>query len=71
MGKNNTLIINANIEIEAESLQAIVENCKKRVDYNKSGRCKIDTADKVSEIISKFLLEKNFSSFAKDILNYK
>ncbi len=71
MEKNSTLIINTNIEITTESLQSIVENSKKAAGCDKNGRYKVDTADKVSEIISRFLLKENFLDFTKDISNYK
>ena len=71
MEENDTLVINANIEIPVKSLQSIVENFKKAAGYDKKGGCKIDTADKVSEIISRFLQGKDFLDFTKDISNYK
>ncbi len=71
MEENDTLVINANIEIPVKALQSIVENFKKAAGYDKKGGCKIDTADKVSEIISIFLQGKDFLDFTKDISNYK
>ena len=66
----DTVTIQVNIEIATVSLEAIVENAKKKVGRNEKGVYRVDTADKVSEIISRFLLENNFESYAKDMNNY-
>jgi hypothetical protein len=60
--KNNTLLIRANVEITGDSLEAVVSHAKK------IGRK--DTAELVAEMISKFLLERDFESYVKDIENY-
>jgi hypothetical protein len=60
--KKNTLLVRANVEITSDSLEGIVTHAKKI-------RRK-DTADLVAEMISKFLLEKDFESYAKNIENY-
>jgi len=67
--EKNTLIINANVEITAMALQAIVENAKKITGRNSKGVYRVDTADKVSQVISRFLLENDFENYAKDIEN--
>ncbi|MBW1740614.1 MAG: hypothetical protein JRJ42_05680 [Deltaproteobacteria bacterium] len=69
--KKETLIVRANVEMTAASLQAIVENAKKVSGPDKKGGYRIDTADKVSEMVSRFLLENDFESFVKNIDNYK
>ena len=68
--KINTVTIQVNIEIATVSLEAIVENAKKKAGRNEKGVYRIDTADKVSEMISRFLSENNFETYAKDINNY-
>ncbi|MDM8552693.1 hypothetical protein QUF72_21610 [Desulfobacterales bacterium HSG2] len=65
-----TLDVNVNVEITTETLQAIVANAKKIVGPNERGFYHIDTADKVSEMISRFLHENDFESYVKDIGNY-
>jgi len=65
-----TLTVNVNVEITTASLQAIVENAKKVEGRNEKGVYRIDTADKVSEMISNFILENDFESYAKNIENY-
>ncbi len=68
-GEKETLEVNVNVEITAVSLQAIVENVKKNTGRDSKGIYRVDTADKVSQIISRFLFEKDFESYAKDIKN--
>jgi hypothetical protein len=65
-----TIRINVNIEITPVSLQAIVENAKLIAGKDQRGVYRVDTADKVSEMITKFLLEKDFESFVLDINNF-
>ena len=65
-----TLTINANIEITPKALEAIVLNTKAVTGKNEKNVFKVDTADKVSEIISLFLDKKDFESFAKNIKHY-
>ena len=73
MGINNkidTVIVQVNIEIATVSLEAIVENAKKKAGRNEKGVYRIDTADKVSEMISRFLLGNDFEGYVKNIDNY-
>jgi len=60
--KKNTIVVRANVEITTDSLEVIVATAKKL------GRK--DTADLVAEMISKFLLERDFESYATTIDNY-
>ena len=69
--KKDTLIVRASIEMTAASLQAIVENVKKISGPDAKGVYRVDTADKVSEMISRFLLENDFESFVKNVDNFK
>ncbi len=66
----DTMVVRANVEMTTASLQAIVENSKKVAGRDEKGRYRVDTADKVSEMISRFLLENDFESFVKNIENY-
>jgi len=59
----DTILINANIEISVTALQAIVNNAKKAAGLDAKGHYRVDTADKVSEMISRFLIEKDFGSY--------
>jgi hypothetical protein len=66
----DTVVVNANVTITATALQAIVANAKKNAPRNEKGYYLVDTADKVSEMISRFLLENDFEGFAGDPGNY-
>ncbi|MBL0699783.1 MAG: hypothetical protein JJV92_02735 [Desulfosarcina sp.] len=57
------ILINANIEISVTALQTIVDNAKKAVGRDAKGHYRVDTADKVSEMISRFLMEKDFEGY--------
>jgi len=65
------IAVHVNVEITVTALQAIVENAKKITGCDEKGVYHIDTADEVSKIISRFLLENNFDSYAKCIENMK
>ena len=64
------LTIHVNINITPSALSAIVENAKDIFGKDKNGRYRFDSADVTSEMISRFLLEKDFESYVKDKINY-
>jgi hypothetical protein len=67
----DTLVVRVNVEMTSAALQTIVQNAKKVAGPDEKGVYRLDTADAVSEMISRFLLENDFESFVKDIDNYK
>jgi len=70
VASHDRLTIHVNIQISASALQAIVANAKKMAPRDGGGALRVDTADWVSQMISKFLEEKDFESFVKDGSNY-
>ena len=71
MSENNPLVrVHVNIEISAAALQAVVANSKKKVGTDEKGRYRVDTADALADLISKFLQEKEFDQFVSDMANY-
>lgn len=71
MSENNQLVrVHVNIEISAAALQAVVANSKKMVGKDEKGHYRVDTADALATLISKFLHEKEFDQFAANIGNY-
>lgn len=66
-----TVLVHVNIEIAAAALQAVVQNAKQVAGKNDKGHYRVDTADKVSEMITRFLAESDFSAYVKNIENYK
>jgi hypothetical protein len=69
--KKETMLIHANVEVTPESLRAVVENAKAMAGKDQRGVYRVDAADLVGQMISKFLLEKDFESFVKDGSNYE
>ena len=67
----NTIVVRANVEMTTASLQAIVANAKQVSGPDGKGVYRVDTADQVSAMISRFLLENDFEGFVKDIANYR
>jgi hypothetical protein len=70
VASHDRLTIHVNIQISASALQTIVSNAKKVAPKDGGGSLRVDTADWVSQMISKFLEEKDFESFVKDGANY-
>lgn len=65
------IAVNAVVEMTTDSLQAIVRNAKAIAGRDAKGRYRVDTADKVGEMISRFLLQHDFEGFVQDIDNYR
>lgn len=71
MPENSPMVrVHVNIELSAASIQAVVANSKKTAGTNAQGRFRLDTADALAALISKFLQEKDFDTFARDTENY-
>jgi len=71
MSESNPLVrVHINIELSAASLQAVVAQTKKKAGTDEKGRYRVDTADALAALISKFLREKGFDEFARDMKNY-
>ncbi len=61
----DTITVRVNVDIATEALKTIVETAKQMVGPDDKGHYRVDTADKVGEIISRFLLEKNFEEYVR------
>jgi len=64
------ITIHVNVDITVASLQTIVENVKRMAGRDEEGVYRVDTADKVSEMISQFLFENDFEGYVNNIENY-
>jgi hypothetical protein len=64
------ITVHVNVDITVTSLQTIVENVKQIAGPDENGVYRVDTADKVSEMISQFLFEKDFEGYVNNIENY-
>ncbi|MEJ2657881.1 MAG: hypothetical protein P8012_11915 [Desulfobacterales bacterium] len=69
-GTKDMIMVHVNVEITAASLQTIVENVKRIAGRDEKGVYRVDTADKVSEMISRFLQEYDFEDYVKHIEHY-
>ena len=71
MSQSSEMItINARIDISADSLQTIVANAKKISGTDEKGIYRIDTAEKVNELISAFLENNGFDEYIRNLDNY-
>ncbi|WP_319409799.1 hypothetical protein [uncultured Desulfosarcina sp.] len=71
MSENSPLVrVHVNIELSAAALQAVVSHSKKKAGADEKGRYRVDTADALAALISRFLREKGFDEFAEDGDNY-
>jgi hypothetical protein len=71
MSENSPLVrVHVNIDLPAAAIQAAVANAKKKAGADEKGHYRVDTADVLSDLISRFLQEKDFESFANDENNY-
>lgn len=62
--------VHVNIEISAAALKAVVKNAKQKAGQDENGRYRVDPADVLADLISRFLEEKGFDAFAADMDNY-
>lgn len=67
---NNLISVHANIDITTDALQMIVAMSKQITGRDEKGVYRVDTAEKVSEMITKFLDENDFESYVSKIENY-
>ena len=58
-----TLTVHVNIEMTPKSLKTIVSLAKQQNPPNEKGHYTVDTADAVSDMVSRFLEEKNFEAW--------
>ena len=64
------LRIHVNVSITPKALHAVGENAKAIVGRNEKGHFRVDTADMVAEMISRFLKERDFEAYVQDPENY-
>ncbi|MCD6585054.1 MAG: hypothetical protein J7K96_04760 [Desulfobacteraceae bacterium] len=63
--------INVTLDITVSTLKTIVENAKKIAGTDDKGIYRVDTAEKVNEMVSSFLKENAFDEYVNNIDNYK
>ncbi|MBL0713749.1 MAG: hypothetical protein JJV98_08605 [Desulfosarcina sp.] len=68
--QDDRVVINANIEISGQTIQQIVHTAKKIKGPDTKGHYHIDTADLVSDLISRFLVDRGFEEYVADRRHY-
>jgi len=69
--QTDQLKVNVVIQVSAVALQAIVAQSKKAAQKDASGFCRVDTADRLGEMVSRFLNEYDFDAYVRDPDNYE
>lgn len=69
--QDDMLNVHVNIDVPAGAVKAVVENAKQMTGKNEQGHYRIDTADMLSKMISRFLKVNDFQKFAENRDNYK
>lgn len=67
---DETISINVTLDIAVSTLKTIVDNAKKLAGTDEKGIYRVDTAEKVNEMVSSFLKKFNFEEYVNDIDNY-
>ena len=68
--REDTVCANVKIEISGKTLQTIVQKAKDTVGRNEKGHYRIDTADLLEDLLSRFIVEKGFDAYVADQKNY-
>ena len=63
--------INVTVDIPVSTLKTIVENAKKIAGPDEKGFYRVDTAEKVNEMVTGFLIKYGFDEYVSDIRNYE
>jgi len=64
------ITVRVNVDIPTEALKIIVQTAKQIVGPDEKGHYRVDTADKVGEMISRFLLDNDFKRYVDNPENY-
>lgn len=68
--KPGTVRVNVTIDISGDTLQTIVQTAKDIKGRNEKGHYRIDTADLLEDLVSRFIAEKSFDAYVADRGNY-
>lgn len=64
--RDDLVLINVNVSITVNALKAIVAYAKAKTGKDEKGIYRVDTADAVSDMITQFLLDRDFESYTMD-----
>jgi len=68
--KPNMVRVNVTIDISGETLQRIVQTAKAIVGRTDKGHYRIDTADLLEDLMTRFIAERGFDTYVADRGNY-
>ncbi len=71
MPQHGNVVINVNVEIPGRTLETMVQTARTLKGPDAKGHFRIDTADLVSHLISRFLVEGGFGDYVAAIQNYE
>ncbi len=71
MPPDGNVVINVNVEIPGRTLETMVQTAKALSGPDSRGHFRIDTADLVSHLISRFLVDGGFGDYVSEIRNYE
>ena len=61
------IMVQVNLDITPEALQAVVASAKKVTGKDTRGVYRVDTADYLGKVISQFLYDHDFDAFAREL----
>jgi hypothetical protein len=64
---NDLITVSVNVDITLASLQAVVENAKHSTGPDEKGIYRVDTAAWLGKVISHFLDQHDFETYAKNL----
>jgi hypothetical protein len=64
------VLINATLEVPAAALQLVVATAREMTGRDEKGHYRVDTAELVNRLLSRFVLEKDFVGFVSNRKNY-
>lgn len=71
MGNGSSSVrVNVTIDISGNTLQTIVQTAKDMVGRNEKGHYRVDTADLLEDLLSRFIKSHRFDAFVADRKNY-
>ena len=68
--KPDMVRVNVTIDISGETLQRIVQTAKAIVGRTEKGHYRIDTADLLEDLLTRFIAERGFDTYVADRGNY-
>ena len=65
------LSVNVQVDLDPKALERIVAHAKEQAPHDERGRPRVDTWSWVGAMISRFLSEKDFTTYVDDPVRYE